>query len=118
MLGGADNSANACVAHNLKLGRPLEEARVADKAVVATICGAVIGGMAGYLFFTDRGRELRRQIEPALEDIARELNSFRGTVQRASTVANEGWKLLNEALGEGGSRHSPRYPGGQQTSPF
>jgi hypothetical protein len=95
-----------------------EEARVTDKAVVATICGAVIGGLAGYLFFTERGRELRRQIEPALDDIARELNSFRGTVQRASNVANEGWKLLNDALGEGASRQTPRYPGGHQSSPF
>ena len=88
-----------------------------DKAVAATIVGAVIGGMAGYLFFTDRGRELRRQIEPALDDIARELNSFRVTLQRASVVANEGWKLLNETLGDGG-QPPPRYPGAHQTSPF
>ena len=88
-----------------------------DKAVAATIVGAVIGGMAGYLFFTDRGRELRRQIEPALDDIARELNSFRVTLQRAAGVANEGWKLLNETLGEGGQQ-SPRYAAPHQTSPF
>lgn len=88
-----------------------------DKAVLATVIGAVIGGIAGYLFFTQRGRELRREIEPALDDIARELNHFRGTVQRASSVASEGWKLLNEALGEGGEQ-PPRYPGAHQTSPF
>jgi gas vesicle protein len=90
---------------------------VGDKTVLATVVGAVIGGIAGYLFFTDRGRELRRQIEPALDDIARELNHFRGTVQRASSVASEGWKLLNEALGEGGQQ-PPRYPNAHQTSPF
>jgi gas vesicle protein len=90
---------------------------VGDKAVLATVIGAVIGGIAGYLFFTQRGRELRREIEPALDDIARELNHFRGTVQRASSVASEGWKLLNEALGEGGEQ-PPRYPGAHQTSPF
>jgi len=105
------------VAHNLKFQGFLEEARVGDKVVTATLLGAVIGGVAGYLFFTDRGRELRRQIEPALEDIARELNSFRGTVQRAADVASESWKLLNDALGEGG-QPTPRYPGGHQTSPF
>lgn len=88
-----------------------------DRTVAATIIGAVIGGMAGYLFFTDRGRELRRQIEPALDDIARELNSFRGTVQRAAGVASEGWKLLNETLGDG-EQQAPRYPGSHQTSPF
>ena len=90
---------------------------MSDKAVAATLIGAVIGGLAGYLFFTTRGRELRRQIEPALDDIARELNSFRGTVQRAANVANEGWKLLNDTLGEAGQQ-PPRYPGSHQTSPF
>jgi hypothetical protein len=64
---------------------------------------------------------LRRQIEPALEDMARELNSFRGTVQKAAGVANEGWKLLNDALGEAGSgqgRQPSRFPSPHQTSPF
>ena len=86
-----------------------------SRAIAATVVGAVVGGVAGYLFFTDHGRSIRRQIEPALDDFARELNSFRGTVQKASGVASEGWKLLNEALGE--SSTTPRYPG-RQTSPF
>jgi gas vesicle protein len=89
---------------------------VEDRPVIATVVGAVIGGAAGYLFFTERGRQLRRQMEPALDDIARELNSFRGTVQRAADVASEGWKLLNDALGERGTQ--PRYPSAHQSSPF
>jgi len=76
----------------------------------------VIGGAAGYFFFTDRGRALRRQLEPALDDFARELTSFRSTLQKATGVASEGWKLLNDALGEP-SHPTHRYPGGQ-TSPF
>jgi gas vesicle protein len=88
-----------------------------NRAFAAILAGAVIGGAAGYLFFTDRGRSLRRQIEPALEDLARELISFRATIQKAAGVANEGWKLLNEALGEAQPR-PPRYPGTHQTSPF
>jgi gas vesicle protein len=86
-----------------------------SRELAATLVGAVIGGMAGYLFFTERGRSIRRQIEPALEDFSRELMSFRGTVQKATGVANEGWKLLNDALGE--SEPTPRFPG-RQTSPF
>jgi hypothetical protein len=58
--------------------------------------------VAGYLFFTDHGRNVRRQLEPALEDFTRELISFRATVQKAAGVANEGWKLLNDALGDAG----------------
>jgi gas vesicle protein len=80
-----------------------------------TLAGAVIGGVAAYLFFTDRGRSLRRQMEPALDDLSRELMSFRTTVQKASGVASEGWKLVNDALGE--PSPAPRFPG-RQTSPF
>jgi gas vesicle protein len=87
-----------------------------SRAMMATVLGAAIGGVAGYLFFTEHGRHLRRQIEPALDDLSRELLSFRSTMQKAAGVANEGWKLLNEAIGEGGQ--APRYPGPHQTSPF
>jgi len=86
-----------------------------SRELAATLVGAVIGGMAGYLLFTDRGRSVRRQIEPALEDFSRELMSFRSTVQKATGVASEGWKLLNDALGE--TSQAPKFPG-RQTSPF
>jgi gas vesicle protein len=88
-----------------------------SRAIAATVVGAVIGGMAGYLLFTDHGRAMRRQFEPALEDIARELNSFRSTVQKAVAMASDGWKLLNEAVGESADR-LPRYATPHQSSPF
>jgi gas vesicle protein len=96
-----------------------QEAGVDDnsRAMAATIVGAVVGGIAGYLFFTERGRALRREVEPALEDIVRELNSFRGTVEKVAGVATEGWKVLSEALGEGTEPH-PRYVNPHQSSPF
>jgi hypothetical protein len=86
-----------------------------SRELTATLVGAVIGGIAGYLFFTDRGRSMRRQIEPALDDFTRELMSFRTTIQKAGGVASEGWKLLNDALGE--NEAAPKFPG-RQTSPF
>lgn len=85
------------------------------RALTPILAGAVIGSVAGYLFFTEHGRRVRRQFEPALDDFARELMSFRATVQKANGVASESWKLLNEALGE--TEPAPRYPG-RQTSPF
>ena len=33
-----------------------------SRALAATVVGAVIGGAAGYLFFTEHGRSLRRQL--------------------------------------------------------
>jgi gas vesicle protein len=88
------------------------------RAMAAAIVGAVIGGIAGYLFLTENGRTLRRQqIEPALEDLARELSGFSATLQKATGLASEGWKLLGDALGEGDNR-SARYGNPHQTSPF
>jgi hypothetical protein len=85
--------------------------------MAAAIVGAVIGGIAGYLFLTENGRTLRRrQIEPALEDLARELSGFSATLQKATGLASEGWKLLGDALGEGDNRS--RYGNPHQTSPF
>jgi hypothetical protein len=89
-----------------------------SRAMAAAIVGAVVGGLAGYLFFTDGGRRLRRQLEPALDDFARELINFRATVNKAAGVANEGWQLLNEAMGDSGQATQSRYPSARQTSPF
>jgi len=92
---------------------------VTDKseALIATLLGAVVGGATGYLLFTDRGRVLRRQIEGSIESIAGELNSFRLTAQKAASVAIEGWKLVNDTLGDGGQSPT-RYPSAHQTAPF
>jgi len=90
---------------------------VADsRTVAASLVGAVLGGVMGYLLFTEQGRALRRRMEPALDDFARELTNLRATLGKAVGVANEGWKLLNEALGEQDAQL--RYPSPHQASPF
>jgi gas vesicle protein len=87
-----------------------------SRAAAATIVGAVIGGMAGYLLFTDAGRELRRRLEPMLDDYATELTGFRETLTKAAGVASEGWKLLNEAMEP--TIGESRYPTQHQRAPF
>jgi hypothetical protein len=88
-----------------------------SRVVTATLLGAVLGGIAGCIFFTDAGRAWRRQLEPALDDLAREIDGFRHTVVKAVGVANEGWKLLSEALGEE-TMSGGRYGQTRQTTPF
>jgi len=88
-----------------------------SRAVAATAAGAVLGALAGYLFFTERGLTLRRHLEPALGDVVRELDQVMGTLTKAAGVASESWKLLGEALGDSGSPAGRvSYP--RQTSPF
>jgi len=87
-----------------------------SKATAVTIAGAAIGAVASYLLFTERGRALRRQLEPALEDYARELSGFRVTLAKAAGVASEGWKLLNDAIEPIGT--DAAYPSRHQHAPF
>jgi uncharacterized membrane-anchored protein YhcB (DUF1043 family) len=88
-----------------------------SRAMAASLIGALVGALVGYLFFTEQGRRWRRQVEPALEDLSRELNSFRGTVAKAAGVANDTWKLLNEVAGDDEfDGHHHMGPG--QSSPF
>jgi hypothetical protein len=83
--------------------------------MVAASTGAVIGACIGYMFFTDRGRAFRRELEPLLDELADELNNFRATAQKAANVANQGWRLVNETFGPGGAA---RFADPHQTTPF
>lgn len=72
-----------------------------SRVLMATLMGAVIGGVWGWLYMTENGRRLRDQIEPKLEDFVNELTRVRGTVDKARSAANEGWRSLNEITGGG-----------------
>ncbi|MGB2716406.1 MAG: hypothetical protein WBC51_19645 [Vicinamibacterales bacterium] len=74
-----------------------ERARV----LTATFLGAVIGGVWGWLYLTEAGRRVRHQLEPRLDNFITEVTQLRGTVNKARTAANEGWRSLNEITGQG-----------------
>ena len=76
-----------------------------SRVVMAALFGAVVGGLWGWLYMTETGRRVRDQIEPKLDDFMNELTRMRGTVEKARTAANEGWRSLNEVAG-GQSRWS------------
>jgi hypothetical protein len=69
------------------------------RVLMATFMGAVIGGVWGWLYLTEGGRRVRDQIEPRLDDFMSELTRVRGTVEKAKSAANEGWRSLNEMTG-------------------
>jgi hypothetical protein len=70
-----------------------------SRVLTATVLGAVAGGVWGWLYMTENGRRVRSQIEPKLDDFIRELSNVRGTVDKARSAANEGWRSLNEITG-------------------
>ena len=70
-----------------------------SRVLTATFLGAVIGGVWGWLYMTESGRRVRDQIEPRLDDFIGEITRVRGTVEKARTAANEGWRSLSEMTG-------------------
>jgi hypothetical protein len=69
------------------------------RVLMATCLGAVAGGVWGWLYLTEGGRRLRDQLEPTLDDLIGEMTKVRGTVEKARTAANEGWRSLSDITG-------------------
>jgi hypothetical protein len=70
-----------------------------SRVLMATVLGAVVGGAWGWLYMTESGRRVRDQIEPRLDDFVNELTRVRGTVEKARSAADQGWRSLNEMAG-------------------
>lgn len=72
--------------------------------------GALVGAVAGYLFFTDRGKMLRDKLEPTVEDLQREFTRFRGTIEQFGHLANDGMRVVQEfnQARSGGEFTTPR----------
>ena len=75
-----------------------------SRVLMATVMGAIIGGVWGWLYLTENGRRVRDQIEPKLDDFINEVGRMRGTVEKARTAANEGWRSLSELTGAGANQ--------------
>jgi hypothetical protein len=60
---------------------------------------------------------MRRELETAIERAAVEFNSFWAAAQKTTTLAIQGWKVLNDVIGEGdGGRRV--VVNANQTAPF
>ena len=55
----------------------------------AVVAGAALGGLIGYLFFTDSGRRLRARLEPAIDDLLEQAHGWRGAIEKVTAFANE-----------------------------
>lgn len=86
-----------------------------SRVLMAMMGGAVVGGLAGYLYFTESGRRVRSQLEPRLDEAMREIGRLRQTIGKAQSVAAEGWRSLNQLAGGEAQRE---WGGARQTSPY
>ena len=77
-----------------------------SRVLLATCMGAVVGGVWGWLYMTENGRRVRDQIEPKLDAFVNEITRVRGTVEKARSAANEGWRSINDVAGSARGRFS------------
>ena len=68
----------------------------ANRVCWASAIGAVVGGVWGYLYLTEAGRQFRIQLEPRIDDFLNEMHRMQGTVHKARTAAGESWASLQE----------------------
>jgi len=78
-----------------------------------SLVGALVGAGTAYLFFTDRGRGMRDRIEPAIDDLMREFQKFRRTLEKVGDMANDGLRAFNEFQQ---ARADTQFPAGPRTS--
>jgi gas vesicle protein len=64
--------------------------------MAGAVVGALVGAVAGYLFFTDRGRHIRDRMEPLVDDLRGEFARFQRTLEKVGDMANEGMRVVNE----------------------
>lgn len=71
-----------------------------NRIAYSILAGAVIGGVAGFLMFTERGRRVRSEIQPHLDDLAREVQNLQELALRVRDTASESWKQMETFVGE------------------
>ena len=69
-----------------------------SKVLMTTLLGAVLGGLVGCLYLTDRGRQVRGQLEPLLDTVVDELQEARRTVERARAAVAEGRRVMDDIV--------------------
>ena len=73
------------------------------------IVGALVGAAGSYLFFTEAGRSLRDRLEPTVDDLMKEFQKFRRTLEKVGDMANDGMRAFNEFQ----QARQTEFPGGR-----
>ncbi len=69
-----------------------------SRVLFSLVLGAVAGGLVGFLYLTRRGRDVRDQIEPALDGFVDEIDWARATVEKARSAVAEGRRAFDDMM--------------------
>jgi gas vesicle protein len=84
---------------------------VSERRVVigGALMGALVGGVASYLFCTASGRALRDRLEPAVDELRHDFTRFQRTIEKIGDMASEGLRVVQEF---NAARHESPYSDG------
>ena len=82
---------------------------------LTTVLGATVGGVCGWLYLTERGRQVRVQLEPFFDNVIDEIHQAQHTVDKARLAASEGRRALDDVLRSTGKEASWKSGGVEQT---
>jgi hypothetical protein len=66
-----------------------------SRIALSMAVGAAIGGFAGFLLFTDRGRAFRQELEPQIEDLFGEAQRLTAAFDRTRRAVKDGLATLS-----------------------
>jgi len=62
------------------------------------LVGAALGGIVGFLFFTESGRRVRAEVGPKLEDLLDGTRELAGHLETFRDVAGQGWQSVSRLV--------------------
>lgn len=69
-----------------------------SRIAVSMLVGAALGGMLGYLLFTEGGRRARNSLRGQLEGLVDDASRFSGSIEKMRGVATEGWRSVKDVF--------------------
>jgi gas vesicle protein len=89
-----------------------------ERVLLSALAGAAIGAAAGFLMLTSRGKIVREQFEPRLDEFLRNMQRLQASVHKARSVAEESWRSIQEILEEATPTAGPSvHPDGLTEEP-
>jgi hypothetical protein len=65
---------------------------------LASVLGAAVGGVCGWLYLTERGREVKSELDPFFDKVVDEIHQAQHTVGKARLAVVEGKGAIDEVL--------------------
>lgn len=72
--------------------------------LIGLVAGAVVGGVAGWLWLTDDGRRVRARLEPRLQDLASQAMALSASARRLQAAASQSAQAARDVASRSATR--------------